>query len=236
MLVCVPVAVAPFALAADQNEPGVAPGNQTPVPAQKQTVDKRILGVLPNYRTADPLTASQPLTSKQKLYIAYKDSFDWPSYFVTGAFAALYQMEDQNPSFGQGMAGYGKRYVGSFGDQVIGNVLAEGLVPILTREDPRYFPRLTGSTWSRTAYAVTRIFVTRTDVGGKTVNIAELGGNGAAVAISNAYYPDTRNVSDNVQKLSMQLATDAFSNVLKEFWPDIRRRLHHRHAAEVEEP
>src|SRR6266566_2417447 len=49
--------------------------------------------------------------------------------------------------------------------------------------------------------------------------------NSAAVAISNAYYPDTRTVSDNTQKLAVQLATDMFSNVLKEFWPDIKRKL-----------
>ena len=50
-----------------------------------------------------------------------------------------------------------------------------------------------------------------------------MGGNSIAVAISNAWYPDTRNVSDNAGKLAIQLATDAFSNVLKEFWPDVKR-------------
>jgi hypothetical protein len=47
-----------------------------------------------------------------------------------------------------------------------------------------------------------------------------------ATAISNAYNPDTRNASENLEKLSMQFGTDAISNVLKEFWPDIKRRLH----------
>jgi hypothetical protein len=32
---------------------------------------------------------------------------------------------------------------------------------------------------------------------------------------SGAYYPDTRNIGDN--------ATDMFSNIMKEFWPDINR-------------
>jgi hypothetical protein len=51
-------------------------------------------------------------------------------------------------------------------------------------------------------------------------------GNGTTVALSNLYYPaDTRNVSDNVQKLGIQVGTDAFSQVLKEFWPDIKRKL-----------
>jgi hypothetical protein len=54
-------------------------------------------------------------------------------------------------------------------------------------------------------------------------NFAEVGGNSIAVAVSNAWYPDTRTVHDNAEKLCIQLATDAFSNVLKEFWPDVKR-------------
>ena len=66
--------------------------------------------------------------------------------------------------------------------------------------------------------------VTRTDSGGKTFNFPEWGGNAASVALSNAWSPDTRNANDNLQKLLIACATDAFSNVLKEFWPDVKRR------------
>jgi len=49
---------------------------------------------------------------------------------------------------------------------------------------------------------------------------------GGAVEFVLSYYPgDTRNVSDNTQKLSIAVGTDAFSQVLKEFWPDIKRKL-----------
>jgi hypothetical protein len=68
--------------------------------------------------------------------------------------------------------------------------------------------------------------VNRTDSGRSTFNIAEWGGNALGTAISNAYYPDTRTASDNVQNLLIATGTDAFSNVLKEFWPDVKRKLH----------
>jgi hypothetical protein len=45
------------------------------------------------------------------------------------------------------------------------------------------------------------------------------------VAISNAYYPDDRTPLDNGTKLLMQVGTDAVSQVLKEFWPDIKHKL-----------
>ena len=197
-------------------------------PSQESPIDKRIFGVLPNYRTADGSAPFEPITARRKFYIAVKDSFDYPVYPLSGAFAALYQLENQNPSFGQGLKGYGKRFASSYGDQAIGNLMAEAVFPVLLRQDPRYFliGESGGSGWRRTRYALTRVFVAHNDKGKSVFNSSEWLGNGAAVAISNLYYPsDTRNVSDNIQKLGIQVATDAFSQVLKEFWPDWKRKL-----------
>ena len=149
-------------------------------------------------------------------------------YLTAAAFAGLYQLENQNPSFGQGVEGYAKRLASSYADQAIGNMMTEAIFPALLHEDPRYFRigSSGGSKWHRTAYAITRVFVVRTDKGGSTFNFSEWVGNGTAVAVSNLYYPgDTRNVSDNIQKLGIAVGTDAFSQVLKEFWPDIKRKL-----------
>ena len=201
------------------------PGASQPAPPVQAPEDKRIFGVLPNNRTTEASIPFHSITAKQKMTIAYKDSFDWPVYPTAAAFAALYQLEDQNHSFGQGMAGYAKRFAGAYGDQMLGNMMTEGIVPSLLHQDPRYFRLGHGSTWSRTWYSLTRIVITRNDSGRNSFNFPEWGGNAIAVGISNAYYPDTRTASDNVQKLLIACATDAFSNVLKEFWPDVKRRL-----------
>jgi len=204
------------------NTENIAPQPSAPA------IDKRIFGVLPNYRTADGSAPFMPITTRHKFYIAAKDSFDYPVYLTAAAFAGFYQLENQNPSFGQGVEGYAKRLASSYGDQAIGNLMTEAIFPSLLHEDPRYFRIGSGggSTWHRTRYAITRVFVVRTDKGGWTFNFSEWLGNGTTVALSNLYYPaDTRNVSDNVQKLGIQVATDAFSQVLKEFWPDIKRKI-----------
>jgi hypothetical protein len=109
--------------------------------------------------------------------------------------------------------------------------MTEGLLPILFREDPRYFRRgkTRGGVWSRAGYAATRIFVTRTDKGGSSFNFAEVVGNGIAAGVGNAYYPSERGVSDNVSRFAQYLATDAISQVLKEFWPDIKQKYFSRH-------
>jgi hypothetical protein len=74
-------------------------------------------------------------------------------------------------------------------------------------------------------YALKQIVIVRTDSGGHFFNLSEWGGNAAAVAISNAYYPDTRKASDNAERLFVAVGTDAFDNILKEFWPDIKKKL-----------
>jgi hypothetical protein len=198
---------------------------------QPEKQDKRVFGVFPNYRTTDGNVPFQPITAEQKILIGLKDSFDWPVYITGGAFAALYQIENQNPSFGQGMKGYARRYGTALADQVIGNMMTESFMPVLFHQDPRYFRigKGGGSKLHRAAYAASRIFVSRTDSGGMQFNYSEWAGNATAVAISNAYYPDTRTAGQNVERLGIACATDAFSQEMKEFWPDVKHWMFHRH-------
>ena len=197
---------------------------------QQPQEDKRVFGVIPNNRTTENSIPFQHITVKRKLTIAAKDSFDWPTYITGGLFAGLYQLENSNPSFGQGTAGYFRRFGTASADQVIGNMMTEGFIPALGHQDPRYFRLGAGSASKkhRAIYALESIFVAKMDSGHKSFNFSEWGGNAAGVAISNAYYPDTRDASDNAQKLLIACATDAFSNVLKEFWPDVKQWMHKR--------
>jgi len=213
----IPAGDVPPTTTAAANDP-VTPGAPvTPVE------DKRAYGVLPNYRTAELSTPFRPLTAKQKLTIAAKDSFDGAVYPTALVMSVIYQAENANPSFGQGFKGYAQRAGTAFGDQMIGNMMTEGVMPAILHEDPRYFRIGEGSFGHRLLYAVSRTFVTTTDKNNKTFNFAEWGGNSVAVGISNFYYRDGRNVDDNVERLLVQCGTDTLSNVLKEFWPDVKR-------------
>ncbi len=224
--------------AAAQNAPATPPASpqaETPAPLQpgqtQAPPDKRVFGVLPNYRTANATAIYTPITVKQKFIIGSKDSFDYPLVLLAGAFAGLGQLTNQHPAFGQGLAGFGRRIGTGYADQAIGNMMTESIFPSILREDPRYFRRGTGSPMSRTWYALTRVMVTRTDSGGTRFNFSEWVGNATGVAISNAYYPDDHSVGANVGKLCQQVGTDAISQVLKEFWPDVKHWMFHRHDA-----
>ena len=205
-------------------QPGVlAPGKT------EQGEDRYAYGVLPNYRTAEKSAMGTPLSSKQKMTIAVKDSFALPLFGLGAAYAGLYQLENSHPQFGQGVGGYAKRLGTSYTDQVLGNLMTEGIYPSLLKQDPRYFRMAEGTKKSRVGYALTRIFVTRTDSGKSAVNYSELLGNATAAAIGLSYYTDNRNVPDFMLNWGTQLGTDATSQVLKEFWPDVKRWWHNRH-------
>ena len=201
---------------------------EQPAPAAEPAGANRVFGVLPNYRTADASQEGTLLTNRQKLDIAAKDSFDYPLVALAGVLAGLGQLTNQAPSFGQGAKGFGHRWLTNYADQATGNLFTEGVFPVLLHEDPRYFRRGTGSVGSRAFYALTRVIVTHKDSGGRRFNFSEWLGNAGSVAISNAYYPDSRTFADSGTKLLMQVGTDAVSQVGKEFWPDIRRKLFHK--------
>ena len=209
--------------------PALTSDPTAPPPPIKE--DKRILGVLPNYRTAEMPLVYTPIPPSYKLKIAVKDSFDYPLMGVAAIYASFYQLEDSHPQFGQGVKGYAKRLGTSYTDQVVGNMLAEGILPSLFHEDPRYFRMNEGKPSKRFWYAVSRIFITRTDSGGKSFNFAEVLGNGIAAGVGLSYYQDDRHPGDYLQNWVTQLGTDAFSQVLKEFWPDVKR-WHARRRAE----
>jgi hypothetical protein len=190
---------------------------------------KRILGIIPNYRTSPSLTDYKPLTTREKFKLATKDSFDRGTVVLAGLFGAEGQLTNANRSFGQGAAGYGRYFGASYGDFVIGNYMTEAVFPTLLHQDPRYFRRGTGSGLSRLGYAVRQTFWTHRDSGGTQFNYSEIVGNSAAVAISNAYYADNRTARDAVPKLGVQIGVDMAANVLKEFWPDLHRKLQRKH-------
>ena len=196
---------------------------------QSEPENKRILGVIPNYRTSPSLTEYHPLTPGEKFVIAAQDSFDRGTVVLAAAFAGQAQLTNSNRSFGQGAAGYGRYFGTAYADFVIGNYMTEAIYPTLLHQDPRYFRRGRGSGWSRLGYAIGQTFWTHSDSGRMQFNYSEFAGNSTAVAISNAYYPSNRNFVDNGTKLLMQVGTDAASQVLKEFWPDIKHKLFQRH-------
>jgi hypothetical protein len=104
-----------------------------------------------------------------------------------------------------------------------------GVYPSLLRQDPRYYRLGDGAFSHRAGYALTRILVTRQDSGRRAFNFSEVLGGFTSSAIGVTYYPKSqRDFSDFAERAGIQFAFDAGFNVLKEFYPDIERKLFHR--------
>jgi hypothetical protein len=202
--------------------------------AEEGRQTKRILGIIPNFRAVSVDTHLPPQTPKEKFVGFAKDSFDYSSFIWIAALAGVSQAKNSTPEFHQGAAGFGRYYWHSYVDQTDENLWVEFLLPVATHQDPRYYTlgRRTVNAHNgplkRAGYAVGRLFVTRTDSGGNTFNVSEVGGAGAAAAISNAYYPSReRTWTKTYQRWFLNVSLDGLTNVFREFWPDINHAIFH---------
>jgi hypothetical protein len=219
-------------LGAQQAAQGPAPdantsseGEQQSEPPPHQQSD-HIFGVLPNYTTVERDTVAPPITTRQTFRMAALNSFD-PYMFPFVAFVAgINQLQDQGASWPRNLSGYGKRYAAALTDNTFGNFMTTAIMPTLLDQDPRYFELGRGSMLQRAGYALTRSVVSHDRSGHRQFNTSEIGGNAAAAMFANVYYPRAdRSLTTTLTRWGMQVMWDSLSNELKEFWPDIRRKI-----------
>jgi len=190
------------------------------------TSNDRLFYTLPNFLTVETRNVP-PLTSGQKFKVVTRGSFDYIQIPWYGLLAGVSQAENSEPGYGQGAEGYGKRLGAYFADGTIENYMTGAIFPSILRQDPRYFQLGEGGFWHRTGYAISRIFVTRTDSGGEQFNISEVVGAALSAGISTySYHPKgDRTIPNTASVWGTQVGYDTMTLVVKEFWPDIRRKL-----------
>jgi hypothetical protein len=236
----------------------------TPVPANNPqdtnagTSNDRLFFTLPNFLTLENPGQVPPLTSKQKYKVVARSSFDYVLYPWYGFLSAISQAENSEAGYGQGWDGYGKRFASAFADGTIENFLTGAVFPSMLHQDPRFFQSGKGGISQRTEYAVSRIFVTRTDSGKSQFNYSEVVGSALSAAIStNSYHPrafitthydpttgtltyihnpSDRTLPNTLSVWGSQVGYDTITIVVKEFWPDIHRKLTHKNKADAPPP
>jgi hypothetical protein len=149
---------------------------------------QRVLGIFPHFFVSyEPNPA--PLTAAQKFQLGWKTIIDPVRLLGTGISAGIGQARDSNPTFGQGMEGYGKRFGAEYADRVSGTIIGHVLVQSVFHQDPRYFYKGTGSFRSRALYAIATAFVCKGDNGHWQPDYSDVVGGLAAGEISTLYYP-----------------------------------------------
>jgi hypothetical protein len=181
--------------------------------AEKQ----RLMGVIPNFYTSYTFDAA-PLTAKQKFLFAVRGTFD-PVSMVGVAFGAgIEQATNAYAGYGQGAAGYGKRFAAKFADGRSSDFLTHAVFPSLLHQDPRYYYLGSGSVKARLAHAVGSAFFTRTDNGLTAPNYSYFLGDFGSAALSNLYYPRANRGAGLVfTNAAVGLAGRIGGNILREF-------------------
>jgi len=149
---------------------------------------QRIIGLIPNFYTSYIHDAA-PLTTKQKFSLATHATFDPIPLIGIAITAGIEQANNSFAGYGQGAAGYGKRYAAKFADGRTSDFLSHAVFPSLLHQAPRYYYQGTGSFRSRLFHAVSFAFVTRSDSGHTVPNYSYLLGDLASGGLSNLYYP-----------------------------------------------
>ncbi len=191
------------------------------------TSKDRLFFTLPNFLTLENANQVPPLTARQKFKVVARSSFDYVQYPWYGFLAGISQAENSEPGYGQGAAGYGKRYGAAWADGTIENFLTSAAFPSLLRQDPRFFQSGHGGFWHRAGYAMSRVIITRGDSGHSQANFSEIVGSALAAGISTySYHPRAdRTVRNSLSVWGAQVGYDTLTYVVKEFWPDIRRKI-----------
>ena len=206
----------------------VAPASPSPV--DNAADDHRMFKVLPNFKTVnDPDQQVDPLSVGEKFALV-QHYFDPFTFVFTSITAGIEQDTNEKAGYGQGAMGYAKRYGADFTDGLTNEIFVTGVFPALLHEDPRYYRLGRGSALKRTGYALSRILIARGDSGNNRINASEFLGNIASGALSMTYYPQNeRNAGGVFTRMGVEIGYDSLFDVLKEFYPDLKRKLSHNH-------
>ncbi|MGC2477833.1 MAG: hypothetical protein WA485_26075 [Candidatus Sulfotelmatobacter sp.] len=215
------------------------------------TSNDRLFYTLPNFLTLQGREKLPPLSTKDKFKVVALGTFDYFEYPWWGILAAINQAQNNEPGYGQGWVGYAKRYGSTAGDSMVENFMVGAVFPSVLHQDPRFYQSGGGSFFKRSGYAVSRIVITRGDSGHHQFNFSEVFGAAVAAGISTySYHPRStflstrtnphkfigsdRTLSSTISTWETQMGLDAVTIVVKEFWPDIHRKISHKSKAAID--
>jgi hypothetical protein len=216
----------------------------------RQEEKQRAFGVMPMFQTVSLANSKNipALRPKQKFQLMLKSSTD-PFVFAQGAvLSGIGQARDTNDGttvtvhpdgtktytrwgFGQGAQGYFKRFGASYADTADGNFWGNAVLPVLLKEDPRYYRMGSGSFPRRFVYSARTALWCRRDNGTWGPNYANVAGNFIAGGISNLYYPSQEGGFEKTTIGALTVTAEGvIGSELIEFLPDIEHHfLKNRH-------
>jgi hypothetical protein len=191
---------------------------------------QRVFGFIPNFYVVYDHDAV-PLSTKLKFSLALRAGTD-PVFFAAVAFTAGLDQAGDTPNYGQGAKAYGQRVGAIYANGIVDIMVGEAILPSLLHQDPRYFYQGTGTKRSRVFHALSSAFICRGDSGKWEPNYSNIGGDLAAGALSNTYYPRSNRGAGIVFENALITSGGRMANglvqefLLRRLTPSARNRTH----------
>lgn len=182
-----------------------------------QEEKQRVLGAIPNFYVVYERNPA-PLDPKQKYELALKTLIDPVTLAFNGGIAGIEQATDTY-AWQQGADGYAKRFAAGYGTLLTSDLLTNAVLPVLLKQDPRYYYKGTGTIGSRILYALANAIVCKGDNQHWQFNYSGVFGSIAASGLSNVYYPAPNRTGAALTFEGAAIGTGfaAVQNILQEF-------------------
>ena len=170
-----------------------------------------------------------PITARQSLRWFITNTVG-PPHLVGGIFASAFGTALDRPNeYGPHWGGFADRYGMRMTGVVTGNAI-EASVGLMLREDPRYFRVQDRPFKARVGNVVRLTFVARRDDGSYGPAYARYMAIGGNNFLSNTWRVHSEaNTHDALLRTAEGFAGRVALNVFEEFWPDVKKRVFHKH-------
>ncbi len=127
---------------------------------------------------------------------------------------------NRSPNYGQSGKAFAQRVGAAAARNTSESIFSDSVFSPIFHTDPRYYQLGPGhGTVHRAAYAVSRVFITRTDGGARTLNLALLSGNLAGASLTQLYYPSVNRSPGQVfETFGTSLGGSAVGYLIGEFF------------------
>jgi len=233
---------------AQQSQPAATPPdaptpNQQDVQAQKSanpmsaSVDVFLALQQKSLVFPDLAMDSGRLSPWDKLKLAANNTVSLSSVSAAVIGAAYGQAVNHPSGWGQGWGAYGQRFGSGMARVASYNLFGTFVIASVTHEDPRFYVRENLSFGQSLKYAASRLVITRSDSGAEVVNYAGILGPLAGEGLANVYYPTgSKGFGSTMIRYSTDVGWRFAGHLLRQYWPEINRRLGTREEVEGAKP
>jgi hypothetical protein len=192
-----------------------------PTADKNDIADPEPIAAAPEDSPAPPYT---PLTLKKKYLLSIEAIFG-PGHLVAHALhAAMDQLDVRPVAWGAHPDSLAIRFASGFGTSFLKHNIEFG-VGAIDHEDPRYFRSGHGRPWTRVGYAVYHTFVVHNDSGGWMPAYSLVAADVGTPYLVRMWRPERFQTAPVLQAGALSIGADMGANILREFWPDLKKAL-----------